>query len=75
MQYLNQLRRKFVGQKIPSPSHREAQAVGAPIKQDRLAHMDDTHWLDAIGRYSTDNEWRRDPDYIAGGESLLAFEL
>jgi hypothetical protein len=74
---LHELRRKFAGQKIPSPSCNGeiASYVDSPIKYPQCEKMSDRHWLAAIKRYDNNEETRRGRNVDGGGASELAHQL
>ena len=74
---LHELRRKFAGQKIPTPSCNGdiAPYVGSPINQPQCEKMNDSHWLAAIKRYDNDEEIRRGRNVDGGGANELAHLL
>lgn len=74
---LHELRRKFAGEKIPTPTcnNEIASYVGSPINQTQCENMNDSHWLAAIKRYNNNEEARRGRNVDGGGASELAHQL
>ena len=52
---LQELRRKFGGYELPTPSKIEVGFVGPPIPDSAAHKMSDDQWLGAIRRYSSDS--------------------
>ena len=75
VKHLKRLRRKFAGEKVPKPNQVGVHDVGSPIKRHKIVKMNDRNWLQAISRYSSENERRRGQDFTDGGAEELAQEL
>lgn len=69
---LAELRRKFRGHEIPTPSHVEAREIKSPISTPNAAHMTDEQWLSAMRSHDGDDERYYADGSIIGGARQLA---
>lgn len=72
---LRQLRRKFSRSEIGKPRVVIGGWVGPPIERERISHMNDDQWLNAMARYDRDDERVREVFALTGGAIQLAQEL
>ncbi|MBW6420825.1 hypothetical protein KX729_05165 [Rhizobium sp. XQZ8] len=69
---LDELRRKFRGDKVVEPSHVEAYAIESPIAKDTAVHMTDEQWLSAMRVHHSDEERHYGNGSATGGARQLA---
>ncbi|MDV4181691.1 hypothetical protein R1521_24645 [Rhizobium brockwellii] len=72
---LDELRRKFRGEKVVEPSHVEAYMIGSPIAKDDAVHMTDVQWLSAMRGHHSDEERHYGNGSAKGGARQLAHVL
>lgn len=72
---LDELRRKFRGEKVVEPSHVEAYAIESPIAKDDAYHMTDEQWLSAMRGHHSDEERHYGNGSATGGARQLAHVL
>lgn len=69
---LDELRRKFRGEKVIEPSHVEAYAIESPIAKGNAVHMTDEQWLSAMRGHHSDEKRYYGNGSAAGGARQLA---